>query len=97
MANNTYIRISKGPYAANLYLHESDNIIAQLTFDWSYDSIYYKFKDDQWETLTYLMAKEHKYDYYDDKSNSFRILIDEMIKELKGHSTISDKAINQVE
>lgn len=43
-----------GPYASHFNLASSDNnYIGQLTLDWSYDSFYFKYKNEPWIILSY--------------------------------------------
>ena len=42
---DSYCTISKGPAAAHSYLIINNICECQLTLDWSYDAIYYKYYD----------------------------------------------------
>jgi hypothetical protein len=52
--NNITIKFTHGPAASNAYAYININIntiLAQLTFDWSCDSVYFKFKNNEWLTI----------------------------------------------
>ena len=53
--NNINIKFTYGPAASNAYAYinepNTNTILAQLTFDWSCDSVYFKFKNDEWLTI----------------------------------------------
>ncbi len=49
---NTQFTFSKGPAASNTYLKDSAGAtLAQLTFDWSYNSVYFKYGSFGWVTV----------------------------------------------
>ena len=89
---NTGFRISTGPAASNIY----DNEENQLTIDWSFDAVYYKYNNGDWITIS-LGPKTEICEMY--KINN--VIIQEKFKNLclyaftkiKGYSEISDKAL----
>lgn len=93
-------RSSKGPYASNTYLMVDGKDYAQLTFDWSFDAVYFKKGDDSWITVGYGPKTE------EDNSGEintphlkelFKCLVNEAIKNVKGYSGVSDKAVTMLE
>ena len=77
---------SEGTEAANVYLYNNDKIIAILTIHWTFDGVYYKYKDDN----TLILSTGPK-----TKSNDFHLLKDSdqisVFKSLVTHFMINKK------
>ena len=57
---------SIGQYASHFYLSSSDYPIGQLTLDWSFDSFYFKYKNEPWIILSYgSRGKTHEPEKFD--------------------------------
>lgn len=86
------LRISAGPAAA----HINDDANTQITVDWSFDGLYYKYKDHSWITLSLGPQTEKneidKINTPEMKSN-FKSLCFFALEQLKGYSGHSDKAL----
>ncbi len=95
-ANN--YEFTKGPAAATISI-TVDNLKCQLTLDWSYDSFYYKYKDDLWTTLS-CGPKGYKHEIEkintQDKMRIFKILADYAYIELSGYSGQADISISKL-
>ena len=93
--NNWSLRLSKGPTAAHIYLIINNNNCCQLTLDWSYDGIYYKYYNDNWITLS-IGPKTETHDSYkintEDKLKIFKLLAMDLNK-LQNYSINSDKSL----
>ena len=91
---NNQIKITKGPAAANIYLSDSSyHTIAHLLLDWSYDSIDFKYKNEQWITINKNLD-ELKID--PDKIKIFKLLAENACINLKGYSNIADKTLKNL-
>ena len=93
--NNWLLRLSKGPAAAHTYLILNDQNCCQLTLDWSYDGVYFKYHNDKWITLSIgPLTKTH--DLYkidtEDKLKVFKLLATDLNK-LENYSINSDKSL----
>lgn len=49
MSGNNSFRYTSGPAAVTIY---NDSQESNLTIDWSYDAIYFKYKNSSWITLS---------------------------------------------
>ena len=88
------IEISKGPAAANIYMKDqSNNIIAHLLLDWSYDSIDYKFKDDSWMSINSELNNINN----SEKINIFKLLASDACNNLKIYSDKSNQLLKKLE
>jgi len=85
------IEISKGPAAANIYMKDqSNNTIAHLLLDWSYDSIDYKFKDDSWISINSELNNS-------EKNKIFKLLASHACNNLKNFSDKSNQLLEKLE
>jgi hypothetical protein len=95
---DSYCTISKGPAAAHIYLMINNICECQLTLDWSYDAIYYKYYDDDWIILsigpktTYNKSQIDKINTQD-KVQIFKKLAEKCLTDLPNYSTISDRSL----
>ena len=97
--NNYDIRLSKGPAAARVYLSFNDSQLyncCQLTLDWSYDGLYFKYYNNDWIILS-IGPKTEKHQIYnldtDDKIKIFKVLANYFLNNLQNYSTISDASL----
>ncbi len=92
---------TKGPYAASVYLSTDDKkIIGQLTLDWSYDSFYFKYKDEPWIILSYgPRGDKDEFEKIDteDKKIIFSKLKNFASLNIKTHSIDSDIALENLD
>ena len=93
---------NKGPAAANLYLNTNDGMQSTLTLDWSFDSFYYKYKNDPWITLSYgPNGDKHESDKIINSTDDYKSVFIELAKyamtELKSYSGNSDKALTELQ
>jgi hypothetical protein len=91
---------TKGPCAAHVYLtNNTDESIGSLTLDWSYDSFYFKYKNDPWVVLSYgSRGDKNQPEKIDtkDKKNIFLKLKKYALYILVNHSTECDKALDKL-
>ena len=91
---NNRIEISKGPAAANIYMKDqSNNTVAHLLLDWSYDSIDYKFKNDSWISINSELNNLNS----SEKINIFKLLASEACNNLKNYSDKSNQILEKLE
>lgn len=88
-------RINQGPAAAICKLFDNDKKIGELTLDWSYDGVYFKYYDNDYMIIS-IGSKTKKNDI--EKLNIidklyFNILSNHLIKKIKGYSLLSDNAL----
>lgn len=88
--------LSKGPSAAHSYMIINNICKCQLTLDWSYDAIYFKYYDDSWIIIS-IGQKTEKYeidkiDTYD-KVVVFKQLAYNFLTKLPNYSTNSDLSL----
>ena len=90
------LRLLKGPAAAHVYLYIGEIVCCQLTLDWSYDGVYYKYYNDPWITLS-IGSKTDIHEIYkidkNDKKMIFKKLAFYFIKELPEYSGNSDASL----
>ena len=99
------LKISSGPYAATIYDNETDS---KLIIDWSCDSLYFKYRDDSYITLSIGHGEAltsspvkipnseiHKLNTQE-SINTFTKLCQVALKELNGYSVISDNALFEI-
>lgn len=94
--NNYNFRLTKGPYAANVYLMQNDTYCCQLTLDWSYDGVYFKFFNDDWITLSIGdKTITHDIDKLDtpNKIRIFKELSSHFLNNLQNYSENSDASL----
>jgi hypothetical protein len=91
---------SKGIAAANLHLSKDDNkMIGQLTLDWSYDSFYFKYKDEPWIILSYgPRGNKHEFEKIDseDKKIIFSKLRNYAFSVMNNYSKEADIALKHL-
>jgi len=89
---NMDFRISTGPAACNVY----DNQENQLTVDWTFDAVYYKYKNENWITISLGPKTEiceiHKINNVI-MTEKFKNLCLYTFSNIKGYSKISDDAL----
>ena len=87
------MRINYGPAAANVY-HLDDT--CQLTIDWSFDGVYFKYKNEEWITLSIgEKTTNHQIGSLNtpDKICLFKEMVSFSQKKLKSYSGNSKKAL----
>lgn len=63
---------SIGQCASHFYLTSNQNTIGQLTLDWSYDSFYFKYKNEPWIVLSYgTRGNKHEPEKFDSEEKKF--------------------------
>ena len=94
------LQISKGPAAAHSYYIENNIKCCQLTLDWSYDGLYFKYYDEEWITLSIGPKTEkneiNKIDT-EEKKFMFKKLALNFLSELQDYSTLSDLALIELQ
>jgi len=95
---NYNLRLSKGPAAAHIYLTPNfyDYECCQLTLDWSYDGVYFKYQNDTWITLSIgKNTKTHDIDRIDtdDKKKVFKIMSSHFFDKLQNYSICSNNSL----
>lgn len=92
----TNMNIIKGPYASTI---DDNETTSKLTIDWSYEGLYFKYRDNSYITLS-LGSKTPKYEIHKlDTQESVIIFIKLChfaLKELKGYSIASDNALDEM-
>ena len=91
--------VTKGPAAANVYWKNDGKTIGQLTLDWSYDAIDFKYMNQEWITLSIgPKTEKHEINKLDtkDKKDMFVLLEWHLQKNLKGYSVVSDEALEKL-
>ena len=64
------IKFSSGQAASNAYLYNNSKLIAQLTYDWTFNSIYFKeYPDGKWVTYSYSDIKYEDNIYFKQLAN----------------------------
>ena len=94
------LQISKGPAAAHSYYIENDAKCCQLTLDWSYDGLYFKYYDEEWITLSIgPKTEKNEIDKIDteEKKLMFKKLALNFLSELQDYSTLSDLALIELQ
>jgi len=89
-------RLSKGPAAAHVYLSINSLEYCQLTLDWSYDGVYFKYYDDSWIILSVGPETEtHEIKKIDteNKIKSFKYLASQFLNKLQNYSEKSNKSL----
>jgi len=89
-------RLSKGPAAAHVYLSINSLESCQLTLDWSYDGVYFKYYDDSWIILSVgPETKTHEIQKIDteNKIKSFKYLASQFLNKLQNYSEKSNKSL----
>lgn len=91
------LKLTSGPAAGNVYDYEKQT---QLTIDWSYDGLYFKYKNEPWIVLS--LGPETTRNELDkintpEMITEFKTLCFHALNNLKDHSTMADKAMIQVE
>jgi hypothetical protein len=81
---------SQGSSASNAYLKDGDKCVAQLTFDWTYESIYFWFGEGNWVTIniksiTIMTIMKINIDHQD----TFRKLVQYTIDNINSHQDVS--------
>ena len=88
--------LSKGPAAAHSNMMINNICKCQLTLDWSYDGIYFKYYNDLWIIIS-IGPKTEKYEIdkidTDDKVLIFKQLAYNFWTELPNYSTNSDLSL----
>jgi hypothetical protein len=82
-------RTSAGSAAANIYEEDSNS---QLTIDWSFDDIYFKYRDNEWVTLSTDFAKINSLAM----KRMFKSLALHAFQELEDHSKNATKALKDL-
>ena len=93
---NWSCRLSKGNAAAHVYLVINSTESCQLTLDWSYDGVYFKYYDDHWVFLSIgLETKTHEIEKIntDNKIKIFKYLASQFFDKLKNYSENSNKSL----
>jgi hypothetical protein len=93
--NNWRLTLSKGPAAAHVYLSINYTNCCQITLDWSFDAVYFKYYDYDWITLSIgPKTITHEIDKIDtdDKLKIFKLLASQFNK-LKDYSIISNESL----
>ncbi len=96
---NWYSRVTKGPAAAHSYLIINGQQTCQVTLDWSYDGIYYKYNDNPWIILSIgPKTQTHDLDKIDteDKKKIFKYLSLQFFDKLENYSEISNKSLKKL-
>ena len=94
--NNYNFKLTKGPYASTVYLNQNNIYNYQLTLDWTYDGIYFKYLNDDWIVLS--IGKKnpihdiHKIDTTD-KIMIFKKLCFYCLNNLQNFSEISNDSL----
>ncbi len=97
LRTNNY-ECTKGPAAATITVTVNGSL-CQLTLDWSYDSFYYKYKNDSWVILSYgSKGDKHEPEKINtqDKKIIFKVLADYAFVELSGYSTNADISLSKL-
>ena len=95
--------IGKGPAAANIYLRnpETEQQIARLTIDWSFDGIYFRVNRDTQDIVLSIGPQTEKNQLHlidsPDKISTFKNLGNYALKNLRGYSGNSDKALDELQ
>ena len=93
---NWLSRLSKGPAAAHAYLSINNVESCQLTLDWSYDGVYFKYYNDQWVVLSIgLKTITHEIEKLDteNKIQIFKYLSSQFLDKLKNYSEKSNNSL----
>ena len=100
------MRITYGPAASNTYIDkpsppgQEGETLHQLTVDWSYDGVYFKYNQEEWITLSIGQRTEnHQIECLDtsDKKKIFKEMSEFTAENLKGYSGNSTKALLQLQ
>lgn len=77
------IRFQSGPAASHTFI-TTDNQTTQITFDWTYDSVYFKFHGESWITLE---LTDPDYSILDspDKKSIFQTMITDVNQRLQSY------------
>ena len=73
---------TSGPAASNTYLTTKKGE-SQLTFDWTYDSIYFKFDNEKWININLISFNGKELIDTKEKKNIFNILVIETLNQTK--------------
>ncbi len=91
--------LSKGPAAAHIHLTKNNTDkceYCQLTLDWTYDGVYFKFLNDDWVILSIgEKTKTHQLSNIDaeEKIKIFKIMASYFLNELPNYSGTSDASL----
>lgn len=88
-------KINKGPVAAICKLMDNNKLIAEMTLDWSYNAIYFKFYYNDYMIIS-IGSKTVKNDINKLNINDklfFNLTSNHLIKKIKGYSSISDNSL----
>lgn len=91
-------RLSKGPAAAHSYLIINGNQTCQITLDWSYDGVYFKYYDNPWIILSIgPKTQTHEIEKIDteDKKKVFKYLSSQFFDKLQNYSENSNKSLKK--
>lgn len=77
------IRFQSGPAASHTFI-TIDSKTTQITFDWTYDSVYFKFHGESWITLE-LTDPDYSILDSQDKKSIFQIMITDVNQRLKSY------------
>ena len=91
-------KISSGPAAAICRLYENNLKICEMTLDWSYDGIYFKYLDNDYMIIS-IGSKTRKNDLDRlDKNDieNFSKIGNYLIKNFQSYSEVSDKALSKL-
>jgi len=93
-------RVSKGTAAAHVYLSINGIESCQLTLDWSYDGVYFKYYNDSWvvlsvgpKTITHEIEKLDT----ENKIQIFKYLSYQFFDKLKNYSEKSNKCLMKLQ
>jgi len=87
------IKLSKGSAAANIYkIEDNETVISHLLLDWSYDSIDFKYKKNNWITINKENINSLKPDEYQD----FKELSDFCFNSMNNFSEEADKTLTEL-
>ena len=90
--NFTY-KLSKGPAAANAYIYNGENFVAQLQLDWSYDSIDFKYLNNPWINISYNEIDSKLKEINHENLLIFKELSCYLMDNLKDYSEKSNQAL----
>jgi hypothetical protein len=98
-------RFSKGPAASNTYLtHPEDGTTSQLTIDWSYDGVYFIYKNEKAIILSIgpTTLNENSKHFLTinaslEKKETFRKLFQLTGENLSGYSEKTDRVLNKLD
>lgn len=98
-------RFSKGPAASNTYLtHAEDGTTSQLTIDWSYDGVYFIYKNEKVIIISIgpTTLNENSKHFLTinaslEKKETFRKLFQLTGENLSGYSEKTDRVLNKID